>query len=330
MSSKPINSDTLKVLWGLQEKPLGTVQTLSKKTGFRPGKVQYLLNRLKSDRGLVVRPFINFLATGAHYIAVYANFSAPSSKARAALVTSLTKESIVSSCSELIGDYELAFTVSCGHLKEIRDLFERVTTSTRVEFSEYILSPRMSFSFFKRKFLTRNTVIESSLDAEYPDKPANLDSLDLKILKAVADARFDSVRDIARLVNIPISTVDRRIRNLREQRVILGDFIDLAPQHLGVHPYRLLIRTKGLSPADKRDIYEFSRQHRRVIFIINTLGIFDLEIGLELSDPGSIMEVISDYNERFGAHIHTLRSLMESKPIKWSTYPGEGFKQSSS
>jgi hypothetical protein len=52
------------------------------------------------------------------------------------------------------------------------------------------------------------------------------------------------------------------------------------------------------------------------------LGSFNIEIRVELAEPGMIMEVVSDLNEHFGAQIHTLRTLMETTLIKWSNYPG--------
>jgi DNA-binding Lrp family transcriptional regulator len=322
MQTKSLTPDELKILWALQEKPAATVADLSKQTSFRAGKVQYALRRLKEDRGLIIRPFINVFASGAHYVAVYANLHAPGMRARTALLTFLRKERRVGWCGELIGDYEIAFTISCSHLCEIPKLFERMTEVTNVELGEYVLSPRIGFSFFKRKFLTRLPVKSDSLDAEYLPEPCALDQMDRRILKTLAEERFDSVREVARLLKEPISTIDRRVRELREKKVILGDFVDISPTQLQVNPYRLLIRTKGLYSGGKQRLYEFARNHPRVIFLIETLGLYDIEIGLELSSAEMIMEVISDFNEQFGSQIHTLRSLMETRVVKWSNYPG--------
>jgi len=321
MTLKTLRPEETKILWALQENPLATVLELSKKSRLQTGKTQYALRRLKEDRGLIVRPFINFLASGAHYVAVYANLNAPGAKAREKLLKSLHSERRIGWCGELIGDYELAFTVCCSHLREITALLNRVTESTGVDFTEYVLSPRTEFSLFKRKFITREEVKATSLTAAYLDQAVSLDSLDHRILKTLAEARYDSMREVARLIKEPVSTVDRRVRDLRDKHVIIGDFVDLAPIHLGVQPYRLLIRTKGLSKSSRAKLKEFSCRHRRVIFIVETLGIYDLEVGVELSDPQMIMEVISDFNEHFGAHIHTMRSLMETRIIKWSNYP---------
>jgi DNA-binding Lrp family transcriptional regulator len=322
MTSSSIQFEGLKVLWALQENPSATVQQLSRATGFRHGKVQYILRRLKDDRKLVIRPFVNFLATGAHYVAVFATLHATSRNGRKALAKFLNQEPSVGWCSELVGDYELGFTVSCRHLAEIPNLFERMRSRTGVEISEYVLSPRLNFSLFKRKFLVRLPVKASSFDALYPQEPAHLDTIDHRILQVLADERFDSIREVARLIGEPVSTVDRRIRELKASNVILGEFVDLAPAHLGVHPYRLLIRTKCMSKNTLSQMFQFARAHPRIIFFMETLGVFNIEIGLELAEPGMIMEVISDLNEHFGAQIHTLRTLMETTLIKWSNYPG--------
>jgi len=322
MSTMSIQSEGLKVLWALQEHPTATVQQLARAVGFRPGKVQYLLRRLKDDRKLVIRPFVNFLATGAHYVAVFATLHATNGRGRKALAKFLNQERSIGWCSELVGDYELAFTLSCRHLAEIPTLFERMRSSTGVEISEYVLSPRLNFSLFKRKFLTRLPVKALSFDARYPQQPVQLDTMDHRILKVLADESFDSIREVARLIGEPVSTVDRRVRELKTQNVILGEFVDLAPTFLGVHPYRLLIRTKNMSKEALSQMFQFARAHPRIVFFMETLGVFNIEIGLELAEPGIIMEVISDLNEHFGAQIHTLRTLMESKLIKWSNYPG--------
>jgi DNA-binding Lrp family transcriptional regulator len=322
MTSSSIQPEGLKVLWALQENPSATVQQLARTTGFRSGKVQYLLRRLKDDRKLVIRPFVNFLATGSHYVAVFTTLHATNRTGRKALAKFSNQERSVGWCSELVGDYELAFTVSCRHLAEIPTLFERMRSSTGVEISEYVLSPRLNFSLFKRKFLNRSPVKAGSYDARYPQDPVQLDTLDHRILKVLADDRFDSIREVAALIGEPVSTVDRRVRELKSRSVILGEFVDLAPAHLGVHPYRLLIRTKCMSKDTLSQMFQFARAHPRIVFFMETLGVFNIEIGLELAEPGLIMEVISDLNEYFGAQIHTLRTLMETKLIKWSNYPG--------
>jgi len=321
MSTSTIRPEGLKVLWALQENPSATVQQLSRSVGFRHGKVQYLLRRLKEERKLIIRPFVNFLATGAHYVAVFANLHATNRQGRKALAKFLNHEASVGWCSELVGDYELAFTLSCEHLAEIPNLFERIRLGTGVEISEYVLSPRLNFSLFKRKFLGRSPVKALSFDARYLQKPVHLDTMDHRILKVLADERFESIREVARLIGEPVSTVDRRVRELKAQGIILGEFVDIAPTHLGVHPYRLLIRTKSMSKSSLSQMFQFARAHPRIIFFIETLGVFNIEIGLELAEPGMIMEVISDLNEHFGAQIHTLRTLMETTSIKWSNYP---------
>jgi len=322
MTATTLKSEELKILWALQESPTATVQQLARTVGFRHGKVQYLLRRLKDDRKLVIRPFVNFLATGAHYVAVFATLHATSRNNRKSLVKFLNRERSVGWCSELVGDYEIAFTVSCRHLTEIPNLFERIRTSTDVEISEYVLSPRLNFSLFKRKYLGRSPVKNSSLDARYQQEPVHFDKIDHRILQALADDDFGSIREVARLIGEPVSTVDRRVRQLKAQNVILGEFIDLAPRHLGVHPYRLLIRTKNVNKDTLSQIFQFARAHPRIVFFMETLGMFNIEIGLELADPGMIMEVTSDLNEHFGGQIHTLRTLMETTLIKWSNYPG--------
>ena len=322
-SSQPVlTPPQRRLVWAMQEHPLASARELARISRFAIGRTQYLLRQLEERHHLIVRPFINFLATGIQYIAIYATFRWTHKEQREAVRTFMKAAPEVGWCGTFVGDFELAFMLCCEHLAEIPRFLDRLRRETGVQVIERILSPRIRFLLFKRKYLSTDSVAKVTLTTEYPLEPVVLDTLDRQLLKALAEERYSSVREVARLIGAPVSTVDRRIRDLRRNSIIVGDYVDLPAAAIGVLPYRILLKTRGLDNEPRKRLIEFCRGHRWITFVIETLGPYDLEIGLELEAPELIMEISAELTDQFGAYIHSTHTLLESEVIKWSMFPG--------
>lgn len=131
-------------------------------------------------------------------------------------------------------------------------------------------------------------------DDERPRRqpPADLDQTDLRILRALnADAR-KSYRDIARELDIALSTVSARVKRLEESRVLTGYVPVIDPQRLG---YDLVV-VIGVKIAHGKllDVQAKVAKSPRVFAVYDVTGEWDSVVLARFKDRDDLNAFIKD------------------------------------
>ncbi|NDC39449.1 MAG: Lrp/AsnC family transcriptional regulator [Proteobacteria bacterium] len=115
-----------------------------------------------------------------------------------------------------------------------------------------------------------------------PNKmPVTIDETDHKILRAISQINHLSSQQIGRLAELPVSTVDYRIRRLMKENVILEPRYYMNESKLGLHG--LYVRLRSESPAATRErLLLAARESREISSLTEVIGPWDFEICLAL------------------------------------------------
>jgi DNA-binding Lrp family transcriptional regulator len=154
-------------------------------------------------------------------------------------------------------------------------------------------------------------------------EPVELDDTDTKIVWALGNRPYESLRELARFLGLPLATLDRRVKKLREQRVIQGLFYDLNVDRIGVQSFRVLISIQGLSCSVRREISQVCAKHPLVTYLIEVLGSWDFEVGIETFDARLVSSVVEELHTQSGGKISGVRVLMELEDFMCRHYPGK-------
>jgi hypothetical protein len=120
---------------------------------------------------------------------------------------------------------------------------------------------------------------------------------------------------------MPHSTIDRRYQQLIDKGVIRGWFYDIDEHALGIHRFKLLVTCRRLTTEFETRLENYSRRHRHITNLLQTLGTWDFEIGVECVHSADVMSMIAGLYEEFPQDISSIRSLTELETYKFNMFP---------
>jgi len=221
----------------------------------------------------------------------------------------------------LLGDYHYVVVFLCECLGEVREFLKDIFSGAGDVFSDKLLAPRTGVTYFQRKYLDTNVKKPLTLSLEKKGDTIVLDEFDERLLSLLGAKPFESLRKLASGLGAPYSTIERRVRRLRESGVINGFRYKVDTKLIGMHSYRLLVMKKGICNSTRERLYEFCKSHRQVTFLIESIGAWDFEIGVEASDASTVTAVVEELYGLCGMRIAWVKVLMEDKSYKCSYFP---------
>jgi len=148
-----------------------------------------------------------------------------------------------------------------------------------------------------------------------------IDLLDHNILVRLVNGPFESLRGLARDLSEPFSTVERRVRRLRESGVIAGFLYSVDPDKLGIISYRLLVVTESINQSLESKLKSFALQNPHVIRFIQALGTFDFEFDVELRTAQQLPSLLQSLQAVGEGQIRDIHVMQELEDYKLSSYP---------
>lgn len=311
----------LKLLSAMESHPEASVTELAKVLRQKAPTVHYGVSRLR-QRGLVSpNAFINSYRLGYVDVAIFFTKSEQVQRDRRALVKRFVEHPNVAYFGRLLGDYHFVAVFLCKHLDDFNRHLTEVVGGCGDTFADKLVAPRTASYSFSRKYLAGGTGRSRVLELKNNGDCPAVDDLDQRILSRLGNFPFESLRGLAGDVSAPVATVERRVRRLRELGVIAGIRHVLDVEQLGVHAFRLLVQVRGLCPHVRGEVLKFCTNHPNVTYLIESLGAWDFEIGVETWNAGDAPNVVEALYGVQDLRISWVRVLTEIEDLKCSGYP---------
>jgi len=148
-----------------------------------------------------------------------------------------------------------------------------------------------------------------------------IDETDRKILAAVTRLGEGSSRLLARELSMPQTTVDYRLRKLEKSKVIVGYYLELQPQELGMQSYMLLICMKTISEKTRKLFDAFCMQHPNIVIQVYSMGSWDFEVGIDAGNALEVTGIVENIYDYFGGEINWIKTLPAFRNLKVAEYP---------
>jgi hypothetical protein len=65
----------------------------------------------------------------------------------------------------------------------------------------------------------------------------------------------------------------------------------------------------------------FATQHPKLVYLIECIGKWDLELGLDVSTEESVSVVVDEIADTFRSHIRSIKIVPMFRVLKWDLYP---------
>lgn len=303
-------------------RPRGLLKVLSKESGLREHTLRYLLGKLERDGIVRALPIINLHRLGLTTINVFFTVGAHRKSTSEALLKLLSATPEVIWIGEFGGEYQYGMAICAKEVCVALEVLQMLSSRYRGVFFDKALSVQYGTTVFPRSYLSQRRFTARPLASKFTRELVELDQLDRRILGALAEGGSLSNRSIASSLGVPASTVDLRVRRLNETKVLEGEMYAVDCTRYGYHSFKLLIYSKGVESTLAAALGKFCQSHPNVTYLIELLGTWDYEIGVEVARAEELTGVMQEIYEQFGALVTSIKVLSKFRDLKLRWYPG--------
>jgi DNA-binding Lrp family transcriptional regulator len=309
------------VIYAVQLQAESPVSRIRKITGYRDHTIRYFMQRALEHGVMRRRCFINLNVLGYTQYQIYFSLSSKEKGSRAGVIQTLIGSERVSWLGELGGEYQYGVNLCAKSIGQVWEFLDQLSARFGSIFFEKVLALRISLSYFGNKYLSTKKRPVKSLSYGVAQQTVALDEVDHKILCLLTRGGYDSWRHMARMLAMPQTTLDYRLKKLQQSGVVVGHYYEVPPSKIGMQSFILLVCVKGISREFKDAFYKFCEAHINVVVLIHSIGSWDFEVVVDVEEAQRITVVTQEIYDRFGASLNWIKILPSFGYPKVLEYP---------
>lgn len=288
-----------KILYELGSNARITNKSLAKKIMLSESSTIARINRLFKEEILFgTHTLIDNSKMGYQGYRLYFKFFSTTSEEEKEILDFLKNKKAVSVLAKCFGFFDVAVM---SWVKE-RQLFDEVISDLKEKFRDKITDLEISLYcetyHFNRDYLLESHIKQRQIIKTGGGTIEKIDLLDEKILNSLYNDARKSILDISKEIKTPPRTIAYRIKQLEEKKIIVGYNINVQTTKIGYVYYKLnIILSKN---AKFSEILQFALNNKNVIYLDRTIGIYDLQLNLEVKDSEELQKIIEDIKNKFG------------------------------
>lgn len=317
-----INAETRKILFLLESNADKSFRAIADLAGAEEHTVRRTFHRLVESKIITGRAvFVDSMALGYEDYGLFFSLKSSSPKEQKALVRSLADSPLVRWLADVGANFDYAVTFVSKSSREVRQVLDRISQKHQDAFAGKDFSLRTYMIRYPRRYLSPGTKGCPTYVMGKSTERIEIDELDKKILHEMSSGNFVADNELAAEIGVSPSTIVRRVGALRENGVLMGDTYRIDAQMLGYSSYRILLTMKRLGVDLRRRIISFCDEELSVRIMVESLGSWDYELELEVSDPREIKNFTGRLYEQFSQDLVALNVIPIFQHLKYSGFP---------
>ena len=178
----------------------------------------------------------------------------------------------------------------------------------------------------REEILTKNEGQERTAEKELLDfggspEKVKIDETDHKILKAISvNARISSP-ELAEKTGLTTDVVRYRVNRLEKEEIIQAFRVWIDLDLIGYKFYKVLVNLQNHDEESLKKLISFCKSHKNVVYILKTLGGWDMEIEIEVRDVKDFHDFVIQLRNNFQSIIKEYQPLMIFRDYKIDYYP---------
>jgi DNA-binding Lrp family transcriptional regulator len=285
---------------------------IARRLKLRVHTVQHSLAKLRAGNVFTRGAFIDIHRLGMRWCGIFMSLHGDSSQMERA-THFIASHSSVGWFAELHGSFSVGVAMAVSNPKQADTFLKELIDACDVGLYKKSVAFRLCLLDCSRQYLSERSVKRSTHYIEDGATPASIDAVDVRILEALAGLPEASTRDLGSKLGMPHTTVDLRLRKLREKRILLGHSIHIAPERLGRQLYKVLMYTRAKSEKISLRARAFAIDHPLVSHFVESIGGWDFEFNIEVANLTQLREFESQLRREFEPAIDDIVSLGISK-----------------
>lgn len=299
-----------------------SVTSLMRETGFREHTIRYRLDNLRRHNIIEpARPFVNTYLLGYTEYAIYVSFQPSKQSSIDALLEYLVASPVVPWVSELGADHPYMFSILARSIDDVMSELSRISSVFGPIIASRSVCVRSRITYFGRKHLSKKFNTIRPLKLARDSRACRLDETDNLVLSLLASSNGNSCRQLAEVGDIPLTTFKRRKRSLENSGVIDGYYTPIISGVTGLSKFKLAINSKSTDDSVQKKLYSFAEAHPNVYYLVECLGEWNYEIGVEVEDRRCVLPIASEIRSILGESNADIRNIPLFDYKKFDPYP---------
>ena len=285
-----------------------TYKEMAKKYNLGERSIRKILEKLSRVGLLKKTVFIDPFKAGLKTILLYFSIRGGSNQQREQLLKSMIKTPSITWLAELGGDYQYGCAFQTSNFNTVKQALASITRLHSGIIREKTVLSYNGLTLLPRGFFSKHVTKKYYSCCEVPNARIR-DNTDLSILSLLSSNGTISGRAIGAKLGISHTTVENRISQMANDGLILGSYYRLAARKLGCHTFKFLISLRKFDRDSEVEFYKFLVTHPMINCIIETVGNWDLEVGVDSILSSEVPALAYEIHEKFDILIAAIKVI---------------------
>lgn len=237
------------------------------------------------------RIWIDAQVLGYSFVNLHVRLKGSSSRVRSAILNAAQKHEQCTWLFETDGQYQYVCSLTIKEIKQLMSFYKSVFSKNSIVVARKTIQIQQDFEFFGRKYLLSGRRLPS-IFLPVRNKIIELEPQDHCILSTYEMVGTHIVKRVPEVIGMSLATLSRRLEQLEKKSIIKGYSYWIDGSMLGRQLYVLRISVSELSANLKYKIWQFASNHPLVIYILETLGEWDFELGVDVQAVHELQQTI--------------------------------------
>lgn len=296
---------------------------IGKKVGLKRDVVAYRIKKME-DEGIIHNYWTIIDAYKLGYIVFrfYLVFQYVTQDIKNNIIDFLVKDKHTWVVASLIGRYDLTVFLWLKDINDFYRFWDNLLDKYGDFFEEKVFSIYVQGETYHSSYLLKDLVKEidrKSYSSVGGGTTIEIDSIDFQLLNEIAENARAPLIDLAKKLNCTSQTINYRLKNLMDQKIIQGFRVSIDISKLGLKHFKVDAHLKENSK--RKDLMTYTKKHPNLMFIGTSAGVSDLELEFYLEDSEQLNQIMDDTNNKFPGAIRRHEYFIASKTHKLRFMP---------
>ena len=219
-----------------------------------------------------------------------------------------------------VGRWDVVLLIYADSISAFDRLFNNVLNLCGEHLHEHNFAPLVSSEHISYKFLAETRYLESVKQTE-KFEVIKLDDADKKILQAISQNARMPITEISEKTKLPLHVVNYRLKQMIKDKIIEGFKLKIFANKMDYQWNLLLLQFQRTTEERKKEFIDFCRNHKKIYYITNTIGPYNLLLDVYVKSSEELREVLFDLKDKFSDVIKIYESIVILDEYKINYFP---------
>lgn len=310
-----------KILSELDKNSRQTDSEIARKVGVSKQVANYRIQRLL-EKGIISNFYtiVNVGKLGLNSYYVFLQLEKINKEQEKELLEKITALDYIGWIVSGTGRWDVILLLYAGSVSTFERLLNHTINACGEHLHEYNFTTLITAEHISYKFLAETRELQSVKQTE-KDQIFSLEKTDKVILQTISQNARLSIVEIAEKTKLPLHVVNYHLKNLIKQKIIEGFKPKINVHKLNIQWHLLLLQFQRSTEKRKNEFMGFCRQHKKIYYVTNTIGLYNLMLDIHVKNTEEFKEVLLELKDKFSDIIKLYESFVIFDEYKIDYFP---------